>query len=77
MPQVDVAMISSATNDHPEPRPVFVGTIEVKGIGGFHTERGLGASLASDKLIALLGRDALKDAVLVYNGSDASFSLSV
>ena len=41
------------------------------------TKRAYGASLASQGLIVLIGRDMLANCVLVYNGPDSSFSLSL
>lgn len=37
----------------------------------------LGANLDSQGLVALMGRDLLQVAVLVYNGTDGSIALSV
>lgn len=41
-------------------------------------EAGMGANLSAvdDKLVALLGRDTLKSAILIYNGPDGHFSLA-
>ena len=39
--------------------------------------RAFGANLAIQGLIALIGRDLLAQCVLVYNGLDGSFSLSI
>ena len=36
-----------------------------------------GAKLAPQGLIALIGRDVLMNCVLVYNGIDGSFSISL
>ena len=40
-------------------------------------EYALGANLGGQNLIALIGRDLLQSAVLVYNGTDGTVSLSI
>lgn len=37
----------------------------------------MGANLDGQNLIALIGRDVLQAAVLVYNGTDGAVSLSI
>ena len=47
------------------------------GLSSVNTFRAYGVNLESQKLIALFGRDLLARCVLVYNGTDGSFSLSL
>ena len=75
MPIVDRGWMSSATGR--ELRPVFSGRIAVHNLGNFDADRAFGASLQDDGLVALLGRDALQQAVLVYNGAEASVSIAL
>ncbi len=37
----------------------------------------IGENLSAQKIIALIGRDILENCILVYNGPDGSFSLSI
>ncbi len=84
LPTIGDADMSSAS--HMSSRvPVFAGKIFVPGLGiGINIAEGMGANLSSinlknsdgEALVALLGRDFLRNTVLVYNGSDGHFSLS-
>lgn len=75
MPIVDRGWMSSATGR--DLRPVFSGRLVIPSLGNLDAERAFGASLQDDGLIALLGRDALQHAVLVYNGQEATVSLAL
>ena len=84
LPQIGDADMSSAS--HTSSRvPVFAGKIFVPGLGiGINIPEGMGANLSSinlnsdgEALVALLGRDFLQNTVLVYNGPDGHFSLSM
>lgn len=75
MPIVDRGWMSSATGR--ELRPVYSGRITVHQLGNFDADRAFGASLKDDGLIALLGRDALQQAVLIYHGAEAAVSLAL
>jgi len=71
--------MASAT-DHAVEVPVFAGQLLLAGGGGINinVEQGMGATLSGiPDVIALIGRDWLQSAVLVYNGTDGSVSLSV
>ena len=74
---VDTGPMGSATHDN-EIVPIFSGRVHVEGIPR-HVDmhRAYGANLHSQGLIALIGRDLLASCVLVYNGLDDSFSLSI
>lgn len=74
---VDSGPITSATHEA-EIVPIYAGKLDIAGlVTNLTTHRAYGANLASQGLIALIGRDALKRCVLVYNGLDGSFSLSL
>lgn len=72
---VGSAPMTSATHAN-ETVPVYAGLLSIPDLGGFQTLKALGANLAPQGLIALIGRDALMSCVLVYNGVDASFCIS-
>lgn len=74
---VDSGPMTSATHAD-EIVPIFAGKLDIAGLPNDITmHRAYGANLAPQGLIALIGRDALKSCVLVYNGPDGSFSLSL
>jgi hypothetical protein len=67
----------SATHDN-EIVPIYAGRLKVAGIPQYiDTNRACGAKLEPQGLIALIGRDMLASCVLIYNGPDGSFSLSL
>ena len=67
--------MASAT--HPEEIvPIFAGQIQVQGLGEINAHRAFGANLETQGIVALIGRDVLKQLVLIYNGTDGSFTLS-
>ena len=72
---VDSGRLSSATHAN-EIVPIFAGRLNFPGLGPVETFRAYGVNLESQELIALIGRDLLASCVLVYNGTDDSFSLS-
>ncbi len=77
LPTVGVARMTSASHaDHQV--PTFAGKIVCPTIT-IDVGSGVGANLSSvgDGLIALLGRDILKSAILTYNGPDGHFSLAM
>ena len=73
---VDSGKISSVTHAN-EVVPIFAGRLDIHGLRTVNTFRAYGVNLESQKLIALFGRDLLARCVLVYNGTDDSFSLSL
>ena len=73
---VDSGNISSVTHAN-EVVPIFAGRLDIHGLRAVNTFRAYGVNLESQKLIALFGRDLLASCVLVYNGTDDSFSLSL
>lgn len=68
--------MASATHEN-ETVPIYAGHIDVSGVFGVNVMRAYGGNLASQDLIALIGRDVLARGVLVYNGSDATYSFSI
>jgi len=85
LPQIGAADMSSASHTNSRVL-VFAGKIFVPGLGiGISIPEGMGANLSSinlkdsggEALVALLGRDFLRNTVLVYNGPDGHFSLSM
>ena len=68
--------MTSATHANHEV-PVFSGRI-VMGSFNVHVVGGLGANLAAfDGLVALIGRDLLKDALFTCNGPVGSIDLAI
>ena len=57
--------------------PVFAGKLVIPDFIDINLEYALGANLGGQNLIALIGRDLLQSAVLVYNGTDGTVSLSI
>lgn len=77
LPLLDTGPMTSATHDR-EIVPIFACQFEIGGFPHrFNAPRAYGANLESQGLIALIGRDLLASCVLVYNGLDGSFSLSI
>ena len=77
LPVVGVAQMTSASHANHQV-PTFAGKIVCPTIV-IDVESGMGANLSSvgGGLIALLGRDVLKSAILTYNGPDGHFSLAI
>lgn len=74
---VDSGPMSSATHDN-EIVPIYAGKIEIIGMSvSVNIMRAYGVNLNSQDLVALIGRDLLSQCVLVYNGPESSFSLSI
>ena len=57
--------------------PVYSAKLVIPDFSAIDVEYAMGASLDEMNLIALIGRDLLQGAVLVYNGTDGSISLSI
>lgn len=56
--------------------PLLLGEVTITGFSTFSVPRGRGFDLSPLGLIALIGRDILSRAVLVYNGKDGWATLS-
>ena len=74
---VDSGPVSSVTHAN-QVVPIYSGIIEIVGSGISVTcNRAYGVNLGQQGIIALVGRDLLKLSVLIYNGPDGSYSLSM
>ncbi len=69
--------IMSSTSHSNHKVPIFAGEIVVTNIGKLPVSRVMGANLDDQGIIALIGRDVLQHAILVYTGLDGAFSLSL
>lgn len=75
LPIVGKVTITSASHiDHPTPQ--FAGRLILPNLG-INVERGVGVELASQGLIALVGRDVLRHCTFFYNGPDGSVSCAI
>ena len=79
LPVCGTTEITSAS--HTVEVPIFVGKLVLPNFININVKRGAGVNLkefGTDLgLIALIGRDILEIAILVYNGPGGSFSLSI
>ena len=75
LPVVDGAMMASASHAKQDV-PVFAGKLVIPEFN-IDTEFAPGANLGGQNLIALIGRDVLQSAVLVYNRTDGTVPLSI
>jgi len=77
LPVVDVATMASASHSATQ-HNVYPIQIEVTGLPiTFNAPRAIGAPLAAQGLLVLLGRDLLQMSTLFYNGITGSFTLSI
>ena len=77
LPVIDVVQMASASHAATQ-QNVYPAHLEVVG-SNVHIEvpRAIGAALASQGIIALIGRDVLMQCTLHYNGPLGSFTLSI
>lgn len=78
-PITGIALMASATHANHEV-PVFNGRIVMVGSFNIDVVGGLGANLTAIgdlDLVALIGRDLLKDALFTYNGPGGSIALAI
>ena len=79
---VDQGHISSATHVN-EQTNIYACAIEVVGGGVFKTSKAMGVNLAGQDLapdrpmVALIGRDALQQCVMIYDGIKGRVTLSI
>ena len=74
---VDSGPMTSATHER-EIVPIYSGKLDIAGLPtNIVTHRAYGVNLNTQGLIALIGRDALQSCILIYNGPDGSYSLSL
>lgn len=77
LPAIDAIPIMSASHASTM-QNVYPAHIEFSGSGiQIEAPRVIGAALKGQSIIALIGRDVLQHAVLVYNGTMGTFSLSI
>jgi len=77
LPVVDVATIASASHSAAQ-QNVYPIQIEVTGLPiTINAPRAVGAPLAVQGLLVLIGRDVLQHCTLFYNGITGSFTLSI
>ena len=76
LPVIGKAMMHTASHAQHEV-PVYSGKLSIPSFGDVELEYAMGANLDGQNLIALIGRDVLQAAVLVYNGTDGTVSLSI
>lgn len=77
LPVTGSGSITSATH---AAIPCNLHPIQVEVVGWpvkFHTNRAMGTSLKAHGIIALIGRDVLRNCILIYNGAAGTFSLSI
>lgn len=77
LPVIDVANIASASHASTQ-QNVYPMHMEITGADiGIGSPRTVGAPLAAQGLLVLIGRDVLAHCMLVYNGATGSFTLSI
>ena len=57
--------------------PVYSAKLVIPQFSAIDVAYAMGANLDGMNLVALVGRDLLQTAVLVYNGTDGSIALSI
>lgn len=77
LPAIDVVRMTSASH-HSIEQSVYPVQIELAGFPvGIQAPRAVGAALASQGLLLLIGRDVLQHATLVYNGPAGEITFCV
>jgi|SRR5208337_3121347 len=77
LPVIDVATMASASEASSEHNVHPISLIIVGSQIMINVERAMGAALAPQGLLVLIGRDVLVNCSLVYNGPAGSFSLAM
>lgn len=67
--------VSSATHSN-ESVPIFAGKMEMTGVGQINLRQAYGVNIKDQGIVALIGRDLLEAMILIYNGSEGTFSLA-
>lgn len=75
LPIVGNGKMNSATHDN-HAVPLFAGMLRLTNFGDLPVENAMGANLGNQGIIALLGRDVLRNCILVYNGIGGSVTLA-
>lgn len=77
LPIVDSGPLHSVTHAS-ETVPIYAGSLTIQRANiNFLAHRAYGVNLVEQGLTALIGRDILSQCILVYNGPDSSFSISI
>jgi predicted aspartyl protease len=76
LPVIDVGRMTSATHAH-QTCNIYPVQIVIPGTLALNSPRTVGAALASQDLLVLIGRDVLSKCNLFYNGPAGQFTLSV
>jgi predicted aspartyl protease len=76
LPVIDVAQMASATHANQECK-VYPVQIDIQGALTLSSPRTIGAALAPQGLLILIGRDVLRNCNLFYNGPIGQFTLSM
>jgi predicted aspartyl protease len=74
LPVIDTGNMVSAS--HTTPQNIYPVLIEVAGGIRVNVPRAMGAELASQGLVVLIGRDFLQHCTLFYNGPSGALTLS-
>ena len=76
LPVIDVCTIASASHEKSE-QNVYPALIELIGASiSIDAPRAVGAALASQGIVALIGRDMLQHCLLFYNGISGELTLA-
>ena len=68
--------MSSASHTH-QRVPLYAGKLTMQNVN-INLEKGMGVNLSGfPDLIALIGRDLLEQAVLIYNGPEGSVTIAI
>ena len=76
LPVIDVVQIASASHAATQ-QNVYPIQIQIPGLPPINAPRAIGAPLATQGLLVLIGRDVLRDCTLFYNGISGEFTLSI
>ena len=76
LPIIDVVSMSSASHAQHQCN-IYPVQISVPPILTLQSPRTMGAALAAQGLLVLIGRDVLRRCLLVYNGANGQFTLSL
>lgn len=76
LPVIDVAHMQSASHSRHQCN-VYPVTIDIPGVVNLNSPRTMGAALAGQGLLALIGRDVLARCTLFYNGPLGQITLSI
>lgn len=76
LPVVDIGKMTSASHEG-HPCNLYPAQITIPPLLTFQAPRAMGAKLAIQGLIAIIGRDVLQGCVLIYNGGTGQITLCI